>query len=92
MVCVWFRWCACEEEPEYKVTVKRDSYFKGLGNWFKYMFTKRGAQRANLALDLYNDVPYIGTRNQPMLSVYIVFALTGARWIAELIVRIARGV
>ena len=77
-------------EDDFKVTVKRESYFKGLGNWFKYMFTKRGMQRVNLALETYNDVPYIGTKNQPMLTVYIVFALSGAWWIAELIIRIAR--
>lgn len=77
-------------EDDFKVAVKRESYFKGLRNWFKYMFTKRGTQRVNLALDTYNDVPYIGTKHQPMLTVYIVFALSGAWWIAELIIRIAR--
>lgn len=73
------------EGDDVKVTTNKVSFGSGLGNWFKYMFTKRGIRRVNLALDSYNVVPYLGT-NQPMLSVYIVFALTGARWVAEVII------
>ena len=76
-------------EMPFKVQTIRKPFGRGLIEFFGGFFSKQGWKNLDSKLEDLHNVPYIGTKKQSMLSMYIVFALGGASLVAVTIITIA---
>ena len=78
-----------KREMPFKVETIKKPFLRGLIEFFGGFFSKQGWKNLDSKLEDLHNVPYIGTKKQPMLSMYIVFALGGASLVAVTILTIA---